>query len=94
MNCAYCKTSNECWLAPTCGFYTFECKKCHKNTFIADTECVGFVPKKCEAVTYQEVKDQFINATSIMWEAKDLDRICKENFKNIKNMNKPKKKRR
>ena len=89
MMCVYCKTKNMgIFFAPTCGFYTFECERCHKHNFIADTECIGFIAKKCEQATYQEVEDEFLNATNVEWKPAEIKRICEESFKNIKNMNK------
>ena len=79
-NCAYCKTENEVWYAPTCGCMTFKCVKCKKDNFIN----LDFKPMKIEDVKLDDVKNAFLSTTNVSWKDDEVDRICENMYKHIK----------
>jgi len=68
------------WYAPTCGSDTFKCEKCGKLNFIT----AGFTAIKIKEVTFEKVKEGFLNATMGTLTDEQIERHCKEHLKQIK----------
>ena len=83
LNCAYCKELNkDIWYAPTCGAISFNCSKCKKENFIKEFQSI-----KAEEVTSEDLFDEFMDGTNVVWDDKDLKRIneeCEETIRKIK----------
>ena len=78
--CVYCgKVDDEIWYAPTSGFITFKCEKCHKENFITSDLKV----KKMEDMTYEDVYDA-VSFTSNFMDDKQVENYAKEMFNKIK----------
>ena len=87
LNCAYCGSCNDdVWYAPTCSSDTFTCEKCGKTNFITDS-ALGFKAKKVEDVEYEEIEIGFLNTTNVSWTDEQVERICKERYNSIRNVN-------
>jgi len=63
LKCSYCQTLNEeVYFAPTCNFFTFNCKNCKKTNFINS----DFVAIKIKDVKYKDVLGVVEMATNFM----------------------------
>ncbi len=86
LRCAYCDWVNDVWYAPTCGAEMFRCGYtiCNKENFVTSE----IKSKKVEDVTYEEVEEGFLMATSMSWSEEDIKRMCQERFEDIIKLNK------
>ena len=81
INCVYCNTLNkDVYYAPTCSSDVFKCRKCGKKNFINS----NFKAVKIEDVTFEKIKEGFLNTTMGMLADKQIDRGCKEHLKEIR----------
>lgn len=84
LQCAHCNLLNDdVWYAPTSNADTFTCVKCAKTSFII-TKNNDFKSKKLGEVTYEDVEQGFLAATSQDWSKEDLKRICEQRFNELK----------
>lgn len=85
VKCAYCKHINEdMWYAPTSNCDFFRCEKCKGMNFIT----AEFEAKKLTDTNVNDVRSGFCNATNASWSDEEIERMCKEHLKEIKEMNK------
>lgn len=77
---------NDAYYAPTCGFYTFECKKCGKENFV-DYK-FSFMVKKIEDVKETDLEDAFFRETNVVWDKEDEKKIRENRRKDFKRMRK------
>ena len=85
LNCVYCdKLNKEVWYAPTCAADTFVCEHCDKPNFITeDTKAI-----KWEDVTFEDIKEGFVNNTNVGWKDEELENMCKQRLLQIQNKEK------
>ena len=82
LDCAYCETQREdIAYAPTCGMYTFDCKSCDETNFIKSSLEVI----KLSDVKLDDIKEAFLDATSVEWSTEDINRMCKETLEDLLN---------
>ena len=78
--CAYCNELNiDIWFAPTCGSNGFLCSKCKKYNYIKNFHSI-----KKEDITADDLFNEFMDATNVGWNEKDVKRIKQECERELK----------